>query len=151
MLKSPDEVDCVPDSSITIVSPVKRLITMYNSNGVAHKKSRRRTKGIDKKVDNIKKNYDVARKEFDELDDAQHNLTDSGDNSPYSGSDNYSIDDTTAIPISDTLISKSVKKGLPLSIDVSRDNVDDPGEIFWEVRTSFLQRILRIMNNESSL
>jgi hypothetical protein len=133
MLKSPDVVDSVPDGSTATVSPVKRLITMYNSSGESNKKLRKKTKAIDKRVDNIKKNFEVARKEFDEFDNMQHNFTDSGDNSPYSGSDICSIEDTSALQIAGTVISKSHKKGMPLLIDISRENDNDPSEIFWEV------------------
>lgn len=135
MLKSLDEADNVPDSSVIASSPVKRLITMYNSNGEAHKKSRKKSKAINKRVDDIKKTFEEARKEFDELDDVHRNLTDSGDNSPYGGSDDNdcSIDDTLVLTNADALKSRSVKKGLPLSIDISRDNDNDPSEIFWEV------------------
>jgi hypothetical protein len=138
MLKSPDVADSIPDGSTATVSPVKRLITMYNSSGESSKKSRKKIKEIDKRVDNIKKNFEVARKEFDELEDMQHNFPDSGDNSPYGESDICSIDDTPAIQIADTLLSKSDKKVLPLSIDISRENGNDPSEIFWEVQTSVL-------------
>lgn len=147
MLTVADVTDCVSNGSTVSVSPVKRLITMYNSNGVADKKSRRKAKASNKSQ-NTKDNLEVARKGCDEL-NVQHNLTNSGENSPYSGSDSSSC--STDDQIVDTSLSKPLKRGLSLSIDISRDNSTDPNEIFWEVHPSTSWISLSILDHKTFL
>ena len=118
-------------SSENNVSPVKRLITMYNSNGAAaHKASRRKKKSNPENLENEKiKLADCKRESLS----CQESLTSSRESSPRNGKDDdncWSSDDCSVeildnqSPVISTLPSKPS--------DIFRDS-SDGNEISWEV------------------
>jgi hypothetical protein len=119
-------------------SPVKRLITMYNSTGAAAQKASRRKAKV--KLDTASQNKDdsnIAKTTGQgEGSEEIQSVTDSADNSPQIDSDeevgwandDFSID--KVVPEC-SVEKKAISK--PLSLDVSRDNIADLDEIHWEV------------------